>query len=236
MKKVLSIAAIAMVATTGTFAKMSHTMYAGLGLGHKKAHSQINWASQNNLGQSEKAMIANDKFAGSAFLGYRMGMSDKAFIGAELDLQNGYTSKGRTDASSRNGYETSAQKIKASWAWGGSLLLGYHLNKSAYVALRAGFESRQFKVTPNLGMSNFAAPLTTNGNAKNVRKFNHTSFVPGILLGMPLSDCWEISGDYRWTMGSKKSSGKNTVSDIRWTHTPKSNTFMVRASYKFLSK
>lgn len=237
MKKVLSIMAVAVAVTTGASAKMSHGLYGGLGLGHMKAQSNVSFLTGNNGGVSETSRIVGDKFAGALFLGYRLGLSDKVFAGLELDAQNGYTVKGESDVSSRAAtVETANQKVKASWAWGGSLLLGYHLNKNAYVAVRAGLESRTFKITPNVGLTNFIAPLTTNGNATAIRKFSHTSFVPGVLLGMPLGECWEVSGDYRWVMGEKKSKGQNSTTDMRWSHTPKSSTFMVRASYKFMSR
>lgn len=239
MKKVLSITAIAMAATTGVFAKMSHTMYAGLGLGHVRHHHKVNWQTQGGAAGvtvSDDTSNTGEKFGGMLLAGYRMGlMSDKMFVGVELDLQNGYSNKENSDPSNKANGNTDAMKIKVSWAMGGSLLLGYHLNKNAYVALRAGLESRTFKVYPQLGSGNFGATISA-AKQSGLVKFKQTSFVPGVLVGMPINDCWEAAFDYRYVAGEKKAKGVNTTTDIRFTSAPNSSSYLFRATYKIMSK
>lgn len=230
MKKILSGAALAaLLSTTAAEAGPSHQMYGGLGAGLQSPQSKMKARRDGNTAQLNEFRVADTKFGGSVFLGYRAQWAS-FFAGLELDTLTPVNYENHSTADGAN--NLTAYKVKAGWAFGGSLLVGYNVNKDSYLALRLGGEHREFKVYPRI--DNNALFGGSLEERTKVRKFKSFAFTPGVVAGMSVNDCWEVSADYRLRMGRQKSKGSLNANRLMVRHTETVQTFMLRAAYKFV--
>lgn len=232
MKKILT--GLALTATLATSAMANagakHSIVAGLGVGFQNfhMHNKTEFYRAGAFDFAQNYAVSDGKFGGTAFLGYhaKMGM----FLGGiEVDTTTPATYK-NTQTSNQN--TSTALSIRASFAFGASVLLGANINDNAFAALRVGGEWREHSIKPNFGVGY----ITTGGDKVKVKGF---AFAPGVVVGFNLNDCWQLSGDYRVRLGRSKTATLTGVDNLAnatrmdWKLKPTTHTFMLKLNYRF---
>lgn len=226
MKKILTgLALTSLMATSAIAGDMKHSVIVGLGGGLQSLKMKVEHSYNVPGGFDNGFSVAEAKFGGTAFFGYRAHMG--SFLGGlEVDAITPATFRNTYYNAGANNSDT-GYKIKANWAFGASALLGFHVNENAYAAIRLGGEYRKYKV--NIGPVTY---VVTN-RADVEKSYGKFAFAPGILLGTSFMGCWDLSADYRVRLGATKTAGRNTGTNYLQKLKDTNQTFMIKLGYKF---